>query len=259
MKQLIILLLFYSILPAKYLPEVNPYFGKKEQKQLLKKFNSTNKTAIHSSNTYMIKKGWNQFFTPKDGINVVSTFENISTIKFILTYDKVTKLWAGFTLKQSVLKDIKEMLLLKYLEPDITFFVLSDRDLMIKSKHNSVNSICKKIMNDKRFSFIEDSGVDDKPTYAKDSSIAVMPRYRSEFNRGVYDDTRIILIYPKIKADKNANHKYGPADPFILLKYAKEYENKPFYVYDYLQQKCSGGVFPSKKMPPQPLLKELKI
>lgn len=258
MKQLIIVLLFVSILPAKYLPEVSNHFGQKQQKELLKKFNTTVKTVKLHSDRYMIKKGWNQFFTPKNGIDVIKTFQDISTVKFVLTYDKVSKLWAGFTLKQSVLKDIKKMLLLKYLEPNIIFFILSDRDIMIAVKSNSINSICKKIMEDKKYSFIEDSGVDDKPTYSNDSSIAVMPRYRSHFTRGVYDDTRIVLIYPKIKTGKNTFQKYGPADPFILLKYAKEYEGKVFYIYDYLQDRCSKGIFPSKKMPPAPLLEELK-
>jgi len=259
MKQIIFLLLFVSILPAKYLPKVSSSFGQKEQKQLLQHFNATTKISTHKSNNYMIKKGWNQFFTPKNGIDVIKTFEDISTIKFVLTYDRVSKLWAGFTLKQSVLKDIKEMLLLKYLEPNVTFYILSDRDIMIKIKYNTLNNICKKIVNDKRYDFIEDSGIDNKPTYSHDGSIGVMPRYHSQFDRGIYDDTRITLIYPKIKTDKNANKKYGPADPFILLKYAKEYENKAFYIYDYLQKKCSRGVFPSKKTPPVPLLQELKI
>lgn len=259
MKQIILTLLFCSILPAKYLPEVTPLFGHKEQTQLLKQFNSTSTIKLNPSNKYIIKKGWNKFFTPKDGIDVIKTFQNISTIKFVLTYDRVSKLWAGFTLEQSMLVDIKKMLLLKYLEPNVTFFILSDRDVMLETKHSSINSICKKIMHDKKYNFIIDSGIDDKPTYAKDDSIAVMPRYRSHFTRGVYDDTRIVLIYPKIKTDKNASKKYGPAEPFILLKYAKEYENTKFYIYDYLQNRCSSGIFPSRKMPPSPFLKELKI
>lgn len=258
MKQFIFLLLFISMLPAKTLPEVSPSFGEKQQQQLLKKLTSLKKIKTHSSQTYMIHKGWNQFSTPKAGINIIQTFKNISDVTFIVTYDKISKYWAGFTLKQDVLKDLKEMLMLKYLEPNVSFFILSEKDLMLNVTSNRVNNTCKKYMKDKKYNFIEDSGIDNIPTYSSDNSIAVMPRYHSHFNRGFYDDTRIVLIYPNINTDKKAEKKYGPAEPFILVKYASEYKNRNFYIYDYLQEKCFKGVFPSRKMPPVPLLQELK-
>jgi hypothetical protein len=37
-----------------------------------------------------------------------------------------------------------------------------------------------------------------------------------------------------------------------------EYEEVTFYVADYFEKKCYEGIFPSRKIPPFPVLKKLE-
>jgi hypothetical protein len=83
-------------------------------------------------------------------------------------------------------------------------------------------------------------------------------RYFSHHEKGIYNDTRIVLIYPKLEAKTKRSYKYGPAMPKTFFEFSKEYEAKKFFVYDFKEQKCFEGIFPSMQIPPFPTLKEIK-
>ena len=257
MKQLIIFTLLVSALFANSLQGVDASFSLDVQSKLLKEFNSALISPLHTKNAYTLKKGWNKLTTPKDGVDVIKTFKNISTVKFLVTYDSVSKYWAGFTLDQSALKDIKEMLLLKYLEPHVTFYALSSKDVMLKIESSHVNATCQKIIDDKRYDVLYDSGLTKEEQVSPDKSMSFNSRYRSHEYRGVYNDTRVALMYPKMGKKSKETLKYGPAEPMVMLKYNQFYADKEFFAYDYLDKKCYKGLFPSRKMPPLPVLQEL--
>ncbi|MEA2100105.1 MAG: hypothetical protein U9P72_08245 [Campylobacterota bacterium] len=255
MRILIIYTLLVSALTANPLQSVDTSFSLGVQVQLLKKLDSVHSSTKHTKNTYTLTKGWSQLTAPKDGVDVIKTFQNIPEVKFIVTYDSKSKYWAGFTLDQTILKDIKEMLLLKYLESGVTFFVLSKRDMMIKIESSSVDKTCKKFMNDKKYNTLLDSGLSNSEKLSDNKDISINSRYSSHEYRGYYDDTRTLLIYPKSVKKAKLTQKYGPAEPMVMLNYSSEYENKKFYVYDFLERRCYEGKFPSKRMPPLPVLR----
>jgi len=258
-KKIIISTLLVSSLIANSLQGVDTSFSKSVQSELLSKLNSAHLIpSLHKTNTYTLYKGWNQLITPKDGIDVIKTFENISEVKFIVTYDSKSKYWAGFTLDSTVLKDIKEMILLKYLEPNITFFALSEKTIRLNIESATVNSVCQKLIDSKDYGVLRDSGLSQAAALSNDKSIDLNSRYRSHEYRGFYADTRVVLIYPKLKTSTEKTMKYAPAEPTIAMHYAKEYENKRFYVYDFLEKECYEGIFPSRRMPPLPVLRVVK-
>lgn len=252
MKKLLILLLFIYPLFAKPLQNINSSFSNKEKDELLY-ISLNSKDNLHSSKTYNIKKGWNQFTTPKDGVNLSKTFrENIS---YVVTYDKVSKLWAIYRPKHRIKGKV---LLLEYLEPNITFFVLATKNIKVKIKSDYIYGVCKEFIDSDNYNYIVDSGVEPKEFIEFKDAMSIKSRYFSHHELGFYRETRVMLIYPKINLDdKILNLTYGPANPKISIKYAKAYQNKIFYVYDYKYKKCFKGVFPSKKIPPFPLLEEL--
>ncbi len=258
LKHLILYISLVATLLANPLQEVDASFSKNVQSQLLKKLNSVDSSTLHNKNSYSITKGWNQLTTPKDGIDVIKTFENISTVKFVVTYDKESKYWAGFTLDQTILKDLKEMLLLKYLEPNVTFFVLATKNSYVRVKHATMNERCSKIIATERYNVLYDSGLTTENIKESKEPMIFSSRYHSHEYRGFYNDTRVALIYPKLKATSKATLKYGPAEPTVMFHYAKEYAQKKFFVYDYLEKNCYEGTFPSKKYPPLPVLTKLK-
>jgi len=257
MKYLLIVSLLVSTLFANHLQKVDTSFSKKVQKTLLNFLSSLENSKIHTKQTYILKKGWNQLTTPKNGIDVIKTFQDISEVKFVVTYDFKSKYWAGFTLQQDLLKDIREMLLLKYLEPNITFFILSDKDMMISVKSTKIDATCKSIMQQKDYSYILDSGLTKTKQQDISQNISINSRYSSHEYRGIYNDTRIILIYPKITKVSKKVLKYGPAEPMVMINYADNYADKYFYIYDYLEKRCYKGIFPSKKVPPLPTLQKI--
>jgi len=258
MKLLTLFILLLSTLLAKPLQGVDASFSKDVQKKLLQKFSSEHSSSLHKKHTYTLSKGWNKLTTPKDGVDVIKTFQNIPSVKLVIVHDNVSNYWAGFTLYQDVLKDIKEMLLLKYLEPSISFFVLSEKAVMLEIQSAQMNISCQKILHDNSYKILHDSGLTKEKTQSKDKSISINSRYHSHEYRGFYDDTRVTLIYKKIAKTSKKILKYGPAEPMVMLNYAKEYANQKFFVYDYLEKKCYQGIFPSQKMPPLPVLQELK-
>ncbi len=238
---------------ANTLQEVPHSFTPLEQKSLYKELSSS--PSLYTLKTYNLKKGWNRLITPKDGVDVQETFKDISKITYVTTYDTKSKSWAIMSNKEATLN----MLFLKYLEPNITFFVLAKKDAIIEIKSNTLNSTCKAFVDDEsKYAYVMDSGIFKESTVSDDGNIALQSRYYSHHIRGIYDDTRVMLIYPKYKSDTKRGFKYGPANPKVAIKYPKVYEGKKFYLYDFKQEKCFMGIFPSMKIPPFAVLKEIK-
>jgi len=239
---------------ASPLTNIPHSFSETEKDLLLKEF--TNSTKLYSSKNYTFTKGWNKATTPKDGIDLAKTFKNNTKVKFVITYESVGDYWAMYSPKNSYPKG--KGLFLKYLEPYTTFFVLANEALSVEVKNKSINDSCKKLMKDTNFDFFIDSGKNQKPTMSRDNSISLASRYHSHHEKGIYDDTRVIVIYPKIPTKTKVTYRYGQASPKIQLQFAKEYENQKFYTYDFKKEKCQRGIFPSKKVPPFPILQEVK-
>jgi hypothetical protein len=260
LKILSLLLFFIFPLLAESLPELGNSFSHKIQKELLLSLEQNTTVLIpHTNNTYIIKKGWNSFISSKDGIDIIKTFKDLPSVALVVTYDFKSKYWAGFTLEQSVLKEIKEMLLLRSLEANQQFFVLSLEDMKLKVSIQKLSPTCLKIQKNPSFLELEDSGLTTSSSQNIKRNISLTSRYHSHQYRGYYDDTRVKLFYPKLSAlnSKKTLH-YGPAEPTIFLDYAKEYENTSFYIYDYMMHTCYKGTFPSKRMPPFPTLQILE-
>jgi len=255
MKNLITLLLFSMTLFAASMQKVPHTFSDKEKELFLKELSSSSST-LYTSKVYSLKKGWNKLRTPKDGIDTIQTFKDISKVKFVVTYDNISKLWAMYTNDKNYKRD--NLLFLKYLEPNITFFVLANKNVKVDIKSISINEACQKFIDNKLFDTIYDSGISKDIIANNNNTMSIQSRYYPHHKRGLYDDTRVVLIYPKINTKTKATLDYGPAKPKIKIKYAKEYENKSFYVYDYKLQSCYKGVFPSAKIPPFPILREVK-
>jgi len=255
MKNLLTILLLSTTLFASLLQKVPNSFSSSEEELLLKEFSNSSST-LYTSKTYNLQKGWNKLRTPIDGIDLIQTFKDISKVKFVVTYDKTSKLWAMYTNDKNYKRN--NLLFLKYLEPNITFFVLTKDDTKVDIKSIHINEACQKFVNNSLFDSIYDSGINKDIVVNNDNTMSIQSRYYSHHKRGLYDDTRVVLIYPKMSTKTKAILEYGPAKPKIKIKYAKEYENKNFYVYDYKLQKCYKGIFPSPKIPPFPILKEVK-
>ena len=253
MKKLLLFLLSVTLSFASSLQNLAHTLSPVEKAALLKEFSNSSK--LHTTSFYELKKGWNSLIAPADGINVVETFHDASKIKYVLTYYKLGKLWAIYAPRES----FNDMLFLKYLEPKVTFFVLAKKDVKIEIKSNHVSSTCASLLNDtNKYAFVTDSGIHRDYTLSHDARMLLQSRYYSHHDRGIYNDTRVTLIYPKIKSDKKKIFKYGPANPKVAIKFPKAYEGRLFYIYDYKQEKCFEGHFPSEKIPPFPILKELK-
>ncbi|MFA6137823.1 MAG: hypothetical protein WC667_07035 [Sulfurimonas sp.] len=253
MKQLFTLSLFCITLLASSLQEVSPSFSQAEREILSKEIPSI--SALYNSKTYDLKKGWNKLTTPLDGVDVFNTFGTIAEVKFVVVYDSESKLWAAFSSE----KLAGDLLLLKYLEPNVTFFVLADSGVKVDIKSNTINPACQKILEDKQYDFLLDSGRTQDSVVSKDKTMSAKSRYLSHHEKGIYNDTRIVLIYPKVEAKTKRSYKYGPALPKTFFEFSKEYEAKKFFVYDFKEQKCFEGIFPSMQIPPFPTLKETSV
>ncbi len=252
MKQFFTLSLFCIALLANSLQELSPSFSPKEREILSKEIPIT--STLYTSKTYDLKKGWNKLATPLDGIDVAKTFGEVSELKYVVVYDSVSKLWAVFSHE----KIAGDLLFLKYLEPNVTFFVLADSGVKVDIKSSTINSACQKILEDKQYNHLLDSGRTQDFAVSKDETMSAKSRYFSHHEKGIYNDTRIVLIYPKVEAKTKRSYKYGPAMPKSFFEFSKEYEAKKFFVYDFKEQKCFEGIFPSMKIPPFPTLKEIK-
>jgi len=220
--------------------------------------------SLHTTKTYNLTKGWNTLTTPKDGVVVPQTFDS-SKIQLVVAYDKESKLWATFSSYENFIAPSmksEKILFLKYLEPNTTFFVLANRDISVKINSIVINQSCKDIISNDSYADIINSVLDDDVTWSKDKTISIKTGYLTHHERGIYNETRVVLIYPKLETKtihkpKETSYLYGPAFPKVRLKYTKEYEEKKFYIFDYKVQKCYMGIFPSKRIPPFPILREI--
>jgi hypothetical protein len=105
------------------------------------------------------------------------------------------------------------------------------------------------------------SAFKDSDTKDEKIGMALRTLYQSHYRRGVYSDTRVELFYPKdVKVNKNLKPKvYGAIEPRFRSEYPQEYQEVSFYVADYFEKECYEGVFPSKRIPPFPILKKLPV
>ncbi len=214
------------------------------------------RVPLHKTNSYILKKGWNYLHSPQDGIDIIKSFED-NKIAFVYTYDKVSNAWAGYspnpTLQSKI--DSTRILTLKYIEPYRGFYIYALKSGLVNIQNSKMSQTCKKKVN-AGYDFIVSSAHDKKSI--RNKNINIKTRYSAHYRRGVYNDTRTVLIYKNIKNPKEKMSQYGPAQPPVMLRYNKEYENKIFYIYDYFTKACYEGVFPSKKTPPFSALKKLK-
>ncbi len=252
MKTVITLLLCLFSLVAKPLQQVQEHTSLSQRNALLS-YTPSNIT-LHTTNTYILSKGWNLLTTPNDGVNISKTFNNNSKIELLLTYDDTSKLWAS---SKELNTSSEQILFLNYLEANTAFFVLAKEDITLSIVSNTINATCKAFANSDKYDILINSGKHKKESISTNSSISLKSRYLSHHTFGIYDDTRIALIYPKIKASTLRAFKYGPAQPKATVLFSKEYENRKFYMYNYKEEKCYMGIFPSKKIPPFPVLKAL--
>jgi hypothetical protein len=218
------------------------------------------KATPYTKDFYNLKKGWNTLVSHKDGIDILKTFSQYEAVKFVYVYDNMTKVWAGYSPDKKIQNSIfnTRILALKSIEPDLKFYVYTTKSIEVDIKTNALDSTCQKLVDDKRMDFLVDSGLDSDMVYNADKSMGLKSRYVSHYKRGIYDDSRVMLIYPKMKTKSKPDLKYGPAIPKTQMEFSKEYEGIVFFMYDYKQQKCYQGLYPSIKIPPFATLKQLK-
>lgn len=214
-----------------------------------------NVTTIHTGDTYSLQEGWNHLYTPIDGLDVLKTFTRQKSTLYVVVYDRISQMWAFYTPDENV--SYPNMLALHYLEAYVVFFVWSPKKMQVQIHASRMDRVCQSFLDSKKFELIVDSGNGDELSSNGSNSIKVASRYYSYHDKRRYDDTRIALIAPKLKKVSKPLYRYGPAKPKLLLQYAKEYENKKFYIYDYKHEQCYMGIFPSPKFPPFPNLKKL--
>ena len=193
--------------------------------------------------------------TPILGVDVKKTFD-VSTVELVVAYEPRSKSLATYSPTDS--QGQKEILLLNYLEPHVTFFVLAKSDTTLDIKSTELNESCRKIIQNNNYEYMTSSALNKEASSSEDKTISFKTRYLTLYERGQYNDTRVMLIYPKVDSNKKASYKYGPASPKISISYAKEYEEKEFYTFDYKNKKCYKGIFPSMRIPPYPILEDIK-
>lgn len=219
------------------------------------------KTDIKEDNIYKISQGWNYFATPKDGIDVIRSFQKKDTILFVYTYDKRSHAWAGYSPSKILQKKIAStrILALKYIEPKRGFYIFSLKDITLKTSGTTLNKRCKKIV-DKGYNLLIASGIDKKNIFNKDKTLSIRSRYSAHYRRGVYNDSRVALIFNKNKKQRISKKllSYGPIEPAVIVQYDKKWEDSWFFIFDYFTKECYRGMFPSKKVPPFSNLPKLK-
>jgi hypothetical protein len=71
-------------------------------------------------------------------------------------------------------------------------------------------------------------------------------------------DSKYMLIYKKDTKISKSLKLYELISPRLRITYPKNYESSKFYLYDLGKKICFIGIFPSDKVPPFPVLHELK-
>lgn len=240
--------------------DLNSLECKEEAYVLVNNAKASYETQAYDRSSYSLKRGWNYLASHKDGVNVVETFKSAIGVEFVYVYDKPTEAWAGYSPQKYNLDMMLDtrILSLKKIEPSKGFFVYSKSSIKVNIVTVPQTGICKTLMSDENYAFLTDSGIDAGTQYNAKKSIGVKSRYLSHYKRGIYDESRITLIYPKLKKVTKIEFKYGPAVPKSMIEYAKEYEDLNFYMFDHKKEKCYRGTFPSMKNPPFASLKEMK-
>lgn len=217
------------------------------------------KTEAYTKDSYSLKRGWNYLSSHVDGVDIEKTFENTNGVEFVYVYDRVTQAWAGHSPLKYLqdMIDKKRILSLKKIEPNIGFYVYSTKHIKVDIKSVEVNLSCSNFINNDKYNTLLDSGINREFSYNNNKNMALKSRYLSHYKRGVYDDTRVVLIYPKLDTGLKRILKYGPAKPKTEIEYSKEYEGLKFYMFDYIDEKCYQGIFPSMKIPPFASLQEI--
>lgn len=222
-------------------------FTEELQKKFAKESHYTK--ALYSEKSYDLKKGWNTLTTNSEGVDVKKTF---SKDELVVVYDDFSKLWASN-------KPTHQQLYAKYIEPHITFFVYASRAKKVKIVSTQVSVTCQKLINTKGYKVVIDSALTKEPTYSSDKTMSLYSRYLSHYDRGIYNDTRVMLIYKELPTKvKKDTFRYGPAEPKSMVRFAKEYEGKTFYMYDFYEKSCYKGLLPSMKIPPFAVLQKLQ-
>lgn len=217
------------------------------------------KVKAYEKNYYQLKKGWNYIASPKDGIDIVKSFESLENIEFVYVYDKPSQAWAGYSPKISLQKKMANtrILSLKFIEPGLGFYVYALEDTKVNIYTTQINQQCQKAI-DQGFEVIIATGRDKEMVFDKNKTIGIESRYKPHYRQGVYNDSRVAMIYKDMKSSSKKLLHYGIVQPSILLSYSKEREDSYFFVYDYLFQECYLGAFPSQKIPPFSSLKKIK-
>jgi len=222
--------------------------------------NFSYREPLHKKNSYTLKKGWNYLATPENGADVVKTFSVHSEVKFVFLYDKRSHIWAGYSADKSLQEKLNStrMIALKYIEQHLGFYVYSTKAKTIEIQSTQINETCQKALVKKGYKLLLDSGLDDNVVYDLEKTVGVSSRYLAHHKRGIFDDTRVALIY---KEEKNISHKklqkYGIASPKMFIAFPKERGDSYFFVFDYKTKECYLGAFPSEKVPPFSSLKKI--
>ncbi len=225
-----------------------------ESMQSIDSLLQSSQAKYYNGSHYQLKQGLNLLYAPNEGISVEKTFDNTS-IRLVQAYYKHAKLQATYS--PSGLHK-KGTLYLRYIEAQTPFAVVSKEALKIEIYSYRIEGICKKMQEDANYSYVIDSGKEKRFSISKDGSIALQSRYYSHHDRGIYNDTRVAILFPHLdNVSAKRVFTYGPVEPKVVIKYTKEYEGKRFYMYDFKDKKCYLGVFPSQKMPPFAILKQL--
>ena len=90
MKILVLVSFLYGFILANPLQELAHTFSNSEKVSLLEELKHSS-SNLHTSKSYKLKSGWNSLSTPKDGVDVLETFENILNITHVVTYDEFCK------------------------------------------------------------------------------------------------------------------------------------------------------------------------
>jgi len=219
----------------------------KMQKEIQAK--TTTQAKVYKKSFYQLHKGWNELYAPVDGVDILATFTQDEKV---YVYDKLTKTFASNHPEGKII-------LLRYIEPYVNFFVYAPIAKKVSIKSHYINDTCKKILQQKGYVSILDSGIDSKATPSKKADVTLQSRYVSHFYKREYSDSRVIMIYKQENSkNQKPKYRYGPAEPKSMIHFAKVYEGKTFYMYDFFEGACYKGVLPSMRIPPFAVLRKLK-
>jgi len=216
----------------------------------------------HSQTSYRLQRGWNFVHAPKDGVDVAKTFADLSVL-FVYIYEPNTPAWAAYSPHRhySVMMYNQRILDLKYIEPSLGFYVYATKKIRLPIVSTQLTPSCAELVTNDTYSMLTHSAFEPKPSADAAADISLQTLYKTHYRRGLYTDTRVMLLYPNLETEGKKEAKksrYAPVEPRAKIEYSKEYAEKKFYLFDYFTKECYEGYFPSKRIPPYPTLKRLK-